>query len=404
MDHLLTDLQIQEFLVKGYLIIHPEEYSIADNNIHDNIRKAILKMPNPGNNLSPKVADLEHIITNKKVESVLVSLLGNNYGIQAHRYPHIARQQQKWHHDTVHGNLKQRSDEIQMLMLMYYPQTVIKKSGPSEIIEGSQYTNFKGKPYALNEQVLDDKQEIFGKKLSLLVKKGSIVIINYNIIHRGTAPIENDSRIMCKYQFYRRTEPVKPSWNHKSFEWLMPKHTNDVLHGYLWSWMSGKCNQGINKNSITYGDWFRRVKMELFLSSTPDYNILYDMLLNRFNQSQTFEVIIALVYTLPEKVLNRICEIISDKFVLKKNVHSTVKKQSNKFVNNSVFQIPKYPDVYRNIELVDLICRLNMFTKEPVCLDIVYDILHMYTEPDSLELEQFVAQFALMVSLRFQKK
>ena len=46
---------------------------------------------------------------------------------------------------------------------------------------------------------------------------------------------------MLKFQFYRSEDPIEPTWNHKSDEWVYnqtPIHLRPVVYD-IWKWMCG---------------------------------------------------------------------------------------------------------------------------------------------------------------------
>jgi hypothetical protein len=61
-----------------------------------------------------------------------------------------------------------------------------------------------------NNEKNDDMHDIY-----VVCSAGTVVLIHYDIVHRGTANTSNSShRFMFKFQFNRLEEPTRPTWNH----------------------------------------------------------------------------------------------------------------------------------------------------------------------------------------------
>ena len=88
---LLTDEQIQQFLINGYLQITPQIDSSIHKQIYNKTKNVFDKDGNPGNNIYPAVPELLQIYEDPVVSGALKSLLGNNYTMQAHRHPHMTK-------------------------------------------------------------------------------------------------------------------------------------------------------------------------------------------------------------------------------------------------------------------------------------------------------------------------
>lgn len=83
-------------------------------------------------------------------------------------------------------------------------------------------------------------------RLKLVIPAGSIVIMHHDIIHRGTRQALNCTtmRFMYKWTYFRATEPVKPTWNHRGkeidvsdLEETRPDLAKTSLR--IWNWMKG---------------------------------------------------------------------------------------------------------------------------------------------------------------------
>ncbi|CAF3458798.1 unnamed protein product [Rotaria sp. Silwood1] len=77
----------------------------------------------------------------------------------------------------------------------------------------------------------------------LVCTAGTVVLIHYDIVHKGTANRTKDSyRFMFKFQFNRLEEPTKPTWNHDPTNAVYDAADAGLLQPILkhvWNWMMG---------------------------------------------------------------------------------------------------------------------------------------------------------------------
>jgi hypothetical protein len=82
---LLTDKQVQDFLINGYLVLQPES---LDRSFHSSVFTEALSIfqedANPGNNILPRLPQLQCVFDDPVVSGALESLLGSNYTMQPH--------------------------------------------------------------------------------------------------------------------------------------------------------------------------------------------------------------------------------------------------------------------------------------------------------------------------------
>lgn len=317
---LLTDEQVQSFLIDGYLVLQTQ----LKEDVHkDIISKSmdILKEGNPGNNIYPMIPELKLVYDDPLISGALESLVGPNYTMQPHRFTHLnnpGSQHQQWHKDSFFGYGKPcRHHQTRYIMGMYYPQKTTIKMGPTALKPQSQYSSIDPKRYR-GELENIHKHTNKKKDLELVCEAGTVLIIHYDIVHRGTANISEKSRLMFKFQFNRLEEPTKPSWDCKSTEWKMPKGGNKTIEPitkHVWNWLCGK-------SSEEKGDYKEFIK---FLDD-PVEDIRYygaysiallgetDVLLKRF-QDKNSEYRICAAYALTacgEKVVDGLIEYLKD--------------------------------------------------------------------------------------------
>lgn len=155
----------------------------------------------------------------------------------------IGSQHQQWHKDSFFGYGKPcRHHQTRYIMGMYYPQKTTIKMGPTALKPCSQYSSIDPKRYKgdlENVHRHTDKK----KDLELVCEAGTVLIIHYDIVHRGTANTSDKPRLMFKFQFNRLEEPKKPSWDCKSLDWKMPSKGKKVIEPvakHVWNWLCGK--------------------------------------------------------------------------------------------------------------------------------------------------------------------
>src|SRR5437870_3690595 len=87
---LLSDHQIQQFLIDGYIILEPSQ---VPEDLHKKIYSSITSIDNQsgnpgnnptflpaGNNILPKVPEIQKVFDDPVIHGALESLLGKNYG------------------------------------------------------------------------------------------------------------------------------------------------------------------------------------------------------------------------------------------------------------------------------------------------------------------------------------
>lgn len=216
----LSDSDLKRFLIDGYLVIPPAELGM-DAQWHADLFQyashVIQSEGNPGNNILPRIPQLNHLFSDARVVSVLGRLLGKDYQMQPHRFPHQTLKGQKdqlWHKDSFFGYSRPlRHNQVRNVMLMYYPQKTTLDMGPTALRRGTQYCSIDPKKFkpqnSSEEQFINewaDKKWREDTDRYLECEAGSILLIHYDLVHRGT---RNDAheRQMYKFQFRRIVEP-----------------------------------------------------------------------------------------------------------------------------------------------------------------------------------------------------
>ena len=244
----MTDLELCQFLDLGYHII---DSSDIPESTHDRLFNAAADIHQRRSELSNPIASLETIADNLHVQIPLLndvlesdaldgamsSVLGPGYFRYGHSFIHLSgTYDQTYHKDSplpwgTRGGL--RSHRPNWAMVFYYPQAVTLEMGPTEILPGTQYWNvnregsgrtegedrFDGtiSPAAVDGMSEAERTQHFRTQaqdfdryvnpLRLELPKGSLLLVHFDLFHRGTRSVSDDNRFMYKFWYVRTTEP-----------------------------------------------------------------------------------------------------------------------------------------------------------------------------------------------------
>lgn len=247
MNHTMTDLELCQFLDLGYHII---DSSDIPESTHDRLFDAAIdvhqrrsQLSNPlasleavADNLHVQIPLLNDILENDSVDGALASVLGSNYFRYGHSFVHQSgAYDQTYHKDSplpwgTRGGV--RSHRLNWAMVFYYPQAVTLDMGPTEILPGTQYWNVNREgtgrtegedrfdetlqPDVMNSMSEAERALHFDKQvqefdrrvkpLRLELPKGSLVLVHFDLFHRGTRSVSEDERFMYKFWYVRTTE------------------------------------------------------------------------------------------------------------------------------------------------------------------------------------------------------
>ena len=85
-QHLLTDVQIQRFIIDGYILVHTNFDEPVHRQIYDTVEDVFAKEGNVGNNILPRVPEIARVFEHAKMRGALTSLLGPDYLLNPHRH------------------------------------------------------------------------------------------------------------------------------------------------------------------------------------------------------------------------------------------------------------------------------------------------------------------------------
>ncbi|PRP87179.1 phytanoyl-CoA dioxygenase [Planoprotostelium fungivorum] len=254
-DHstvLLTDQQMSDFIVNGFLVLNTNLPPTFHDKICEKTRSldTTAKDNNPGNNILPLVPELRQVFETPAVRGALTSVLGRDYIMHAHRYPHVnapGHPPQKIHRDSYYGYNHLRHHKTRWAMVMYYPADTTLELGPTCIVPTSQYYSCGNMLHRLPSDTLPSEWKAPQAKM-VTCPAGSVVLIHYDLWHRGTPNKGNKLRYMFKFQFMRTKMPQQPSWYSQSLEFPATEAVQKAAANYdltdlwrnVWDWHCGK--------------------------------------------------------------------------------------------------------------------------------------------------------------------
>ena len=85
-DDLFTDEQMRAFLTNGFVVIKPDLPRSLHDTIYQKLDQAVEMDGNPGNNLLPRVPEIQEVYDHPTVRGALTSVIGPNYMMHPHRH------------------------------------------------------------------------------------------------------------------------------------------------------------------------------------------------------------------------------------------------------------------------------------------------------------------------------
>ena len=235
----LTDEQMRDFIRNGYVAVktgHPREFH---QDVWNQTEALFEEDGNPGNNLMARIPAIRQILDDPAVDGALAGVLGNNYFVHPHRHCHYRpphSEGQQIHRDSF----TRRRHRTRWLLAMYYPQDTTVEMGPTGVLPGTHYYNWLVGPIGLNMRLDTTEGEV-----PVVVEAGTVLMVHYDLWHRGMGNSTDKKRYMMKFMFARIEEPQAPSWNSEDNEWA--DDGDSALNGvwsHMWRWYSGAANNG----------------------------------------------------------------------------------------------------------------------------------------------------------------
>lgn len=231
---LLTDQQVQRFIVDGYTIVQADYGEAFHAGIRSKLDGVLEAEGNLGNNILPRVPEIAQVFEHPNVRGALVSLLGDDYVLNPHRHCHVnapGSAGQKWHKDCYVYDHNLRHPRSDWVLAFYYPQDTTEDMGASSILPGTQYFKTISDPDATHTQESD---------LKICGPAGTVALIHFDAWHRASANSSAKHRYMLKFQFARMARRERPSWDHRSRDWsAVEEDAAPEVSRSVWDWMRG---------------------------------------------------------------------------------------------------------------------------------------------------------------------
>ena len=143
---LFNDEQMRQYIADGYVVFEPD----VPDDLHETIRQKLQFMVdeefNYGNNVLPRVPEMDRILNSPEVRGALISVLGPGYIEHPHRFCHYISPDathrtlaQNCHQDSYTPLGRPRQHYPRFARIMYYPQDSPVEIGPTHAIPGTQY-------------------------------------------------------------------------------------------------------------------------------------------------------------------------------------------------------------------------------------------------------------------------
>ena len=271
----MTDVELCRFLDLGYHVI---DASDIPESTHDRLFDAAKdiylrrsELSNPlasldtvADNLHVQIPLLNDILESASLVGAMSSVLGSSYFRYGHSFVHLSGSyDQTYHKDSplpwgTRGGL--RSHRPNWAMVFYYPQAVTLDMGPTEILPGTQYWNVNREATgrtegedrfdrtlsskAMNGMSEKERLRHFEKQvqefdrnvtpLRLELPKGSLILVHFDLFHRGTRSVSDDERFMYKFWYVRTTEPCVSNRRSISYQACDPRRQSLVAKNAAW--------------------------------------------------------------------------------------------------------------------------------------------------------------------------
>ena len=201
-DFALDAASRAQFVRDGHLVVRtglPQEFH---RQVHARIEEVFDRDGNEGNNILPRVPELQQVYDDPAVAGALQGLLGPGYIMNPHRHCHLnpaGGKGQSWHKDCYVFDHNVRHPRFRWVLALYYPQDTTADMGPTGVLPGQQW-------YRTISDA--DPTKAAEREEALVGAAGTVSIVHFDAWHRATANHSDRKRYMLKFQFARRTEPV----------------------------------------------------------------------------------------------------------------------------------------------------------------------------------------------------
>ncbi|SDW56997.1 HEAT repeat domain-containing protein [Paenibacillus sp. CF384] len=230
---LLTDEQLKSFITDGFLILKTDFPREFHERLVEQLNTIYDTEGNPGNNILPRIRDLQRVFENPVITGALTSVLGPNYLLHTHRHGHYNSVPKPggWHKDSYWGYNRLRNHHPWWAMIMYFPQDTPIELGPTGVMPGTQYQD--SRTFASDETA---------EEATANGEAGTFALIHYDIWHRSTPNLIGKPRFMLKFEFMRTEAPQSPTWDNQEQSWaaVAGDESNNPIAEEVWNWLSGR--------------------------------------------------------------------------------------------------------------------------------------------------------------------
>ncbi len=304
---LFNDEQMRQFVADGYVVFKPE----VSDEVHKTVREQLQIMEeeefNFGNNVLPRVPEMDRILNSPEVRGALISVLGPGYIEHPHRHSHYiapdAEQKtlaQNCHQDSYSPLGRPRQHYPRFARIMYYPQDSPVEIGPTYAIPGTNY----------HKQLTDEDRH---NAIPIAGKAGTVSITHFDIGHAAGINRIKKPRHMIKFIYTRAEEPSEPSWDCQEKTWRNPEnfeapHNLNLVWSHVWDWLCGKKDRydsfrasntdsvGEALDAMNAADLDTRISAMHSIAAMSDIKAIAS-LINRLNSEPSWERVTA-IYTL----------------------------------------------------------------------------------------------------------
>lgn len=244
---LLIDEQMRQFLVDGYLTLQPTVPEGTHQIIDEKFSWLIEHETNPGNNILPRLPELNLVLESPEVRGAMISLLGEDYLVHPHRYWHFLQpsdldpndQEAVWahvksqsHQDSYTPSGQPKSHYLRYARFMYYSHDVELIHGPTHVIPGSHY----------HAGLADEDRE---REIPVTGPAGTVFLSHFDLGHAAGLNLSQRVRHMIKFIFMRASDPQRPTWHCDSTIWQPPTSRTapydlDSVWRHQWAWLCGQ--------------------------------------------------------------------------------------------------------------------------------------------------------------------
>ncbi len=260
----LDDEQVRRYICDGVLVLDSGLEPEVHREIFDKLEWNAEHEFYMGNNVLPRIAELQQILDAPVIQGALTSILGDGYILSPHRSRHVSEPLDEaerklmltgsehgapmgegssgnsaWHQDGHIPMSRARYHVPRVAMILYFPQDTPVERGPTRVIPGTHLQPYLRKtdyPYAF---VADD------------IKAGTCLLIDFDIAHAALTNLTDSTRYMIKFICLRTRNPVGPTWDGGEVGWQPPKarlgqYDHTRAWSYIWDWMRAAPRSAVN--------------------------------------------------------------------------------------------------------------------------------------------------------------